>query len=177
MAEEDKKVDDEYKCKGAKVNRELGRVSLQLTMPPLTPVVPSTSQQANTVDSVAFMARKRVGSSTSARIDQWSLLGHDDKKGEKGKQGYGKGEDKGKLSPQHVVQLGVASSIGVLGVPPLLSPHRGGVTPGPVVAVGGANGHIKLEPQAKFTGKEFPTIWDWLEETTNWLELSPWTPD
>ena len=51
------------------------------------------------------------------------------------------------------------------------------MTPGPVLAVGGANGHIKLEPLAKFTGKEFPIIWDWLEETINMLELSPCTPD
>ena len=118
-----------------------------------------------------------MGSLTSTRIDQWSLLGHNNKKEEKCKQGYGKGEDKGKLSPQHVVQLGVASSIGFMGVPPSLSPHRGGVTPGLVLAVGGANGHIKLEPLAKFIGKEFPTIWDWLEEIANWLELSPSTPD
>ena len=36
---------------------------------------------------------------------------------------------------------------------------------------------MKLEPPAKFTGKGFPTIWDCLEETANWLELSPCTPD
>ena len=34
-----------------------------------------------------------------------------------------------------------------------------------------------MEPPVKFTGKGFPTIWDWLEETANWLELSPCTPD
>ena len=36
---------------------------------------------------------------------------------------------------------------------------------------------MKLEPPAKFTGKGFPTIRDWLEETANWLELSPCTLD
>ena len=36
---------------------------------------------------------------------------------------------------------------------------------------------MKLEPPAKFTGKGFPTVWDWLEETSNWMELSPCTPD
>ena len=36
---------------------------------------------------------------------------------------------------------------------------------------------MKLEPPAKFTGKGFPTVRDWLEETANWLELSPCTPD
>ena len=36
---------------------------------------------------------------------------------------------------------------------------------------------MKLEPPTKFTGKGFPTVRDWLEETANWLELSPCTPD
>ena len=44
LAEEDKKVDDESEGKGAKVWKELGCKSPQLTMPPLTPVMPSTSQ-------------------------------------------------------------------------------------------------------------------------------------
>ena len=71
----------------------------------LTLIVPSTSQQADVADLVASMARKRKVSSASARVDQWSLLGleHDDIKEEKDKQGHGKGEDKGKLSPQRVV--------------------------------------------------------------------------
>ena len=43
--------------------------------------------------------------------------------------------------------------------------------------MGGASGHMKLEPSVKFTGKGFPTIWDWLEETANSLELSPCTPN
>ena len=74
-------------------------------MPPLTPVVPSTSQQADTVDSVASMARKREGFLKSAGVDQWSMLGlrRGDKIEEKGKQSQGKGEEKGKLSPQRVV--------------------------------------------------------------------------
>ena len=42
--EEEKKVDDEFEGKGAKVWKELGRESPQLTMPPLTLVMPSTSQ-------------------------------------------------------------------------------------------------------------------------------------
>ena len=47
-------------------------------------------------------------------------------------------------------------------------------------AVGGSadrGGHLKLEPPAKFTGKGLPTVRDWVEETENWLELSPCTPD
>ena len=49
------------------------------------------------------MAWKLKGLSTSTGIDKWSMLGHEDIKEEKDKQGHGKGEDKGKLSPQHVV--------------------------------------------------------------------------
>ena len=64
--EEEKKVDDEFKGKGAKGWKELGRGSLQPTMPPLTPVMPSTIQQADTADSIASMAKKRQGSLTSA---------------------------------------------------------------------------------------------------------------
>ena len=93
------------------------------------------------------------------------------------KQGHGKGEDKGKLSPRRVVQPGAASSSSLIRVPPPLSPHTGGAAPGLVPAVGGISGHMKLEPPTKFTGKGFPTIRDWLEETANWLELSPCTPD
>ena len=47
-------------------------------------------------------------------------------------------------------------------------------------ATGGSadrGGHLKLEPPAKFTGKGLPTVRDWVEETENWLELSPCTPD
>ena len=36
---------------------------------------------------------------------------------------------------------------------------------------------MKLEPPVKFAGKGFFTVRDWLEETANWLELSPCTPD
>ena len=71
-------------------------------MPPLTPVVPSTSQHADRADSVASMAKKGQGSSMSARVDQWSMLGlgPDQKTEEKDKLGLGKIEDKGKVSPQ-----------------------------------------------------------------------------
>ena len=95
-------MDDEFECKGAKVWKELGRESPQLTMPPLTPVIPSTSQQADTADPVASMVKKHQGSSMSAGVDQWSMLGlgRDDKTEEKDKQGHGKVEDKGKLSPR-----------------------------------------------------------------------------
>ena len=74
-------------------------------MPPLILVVPSTSQQADTADSVASMAKKGQGSSMSAGVDQWSMLGlgQDQKIEEKDKQGLGKIEDKGKLSPRRVV--------------------------------------------------------------------------
>ena len=58
LAEEDKKVDDEFEGKGAKIWKELGRGSPQLAMPPLTPVMPSTSQQADTTYSVASMAKR-----------------------------------------------------------------------------------------------------------------------
>ena len=58
LLEEEKKVDDESEGKGAKVWKELGRESPQLTMPPLIPVMPSTSQQADTTVSMASMAKK-----------------------------------------------------------------------------------------------------------------------
>ena len=108
---EDEKVEDKSEGKGAKVWKELGCESSQPTMPPLTPVVPSTSQQTDTANSVASMARKREGSLSSAGVDQWSMLGlgREDQNEEKDKQGQGKGEDKGKLSPRRVVQLGAAS--------------------------------------------------------------------
>ena len=112
------------------------------------------------MDSIASMARIREGHLTSARIDQWSLLRHDDTKEEKDKKGRGKGEDKGKLSPRHVAQPGAASSTSFMGVPTPLSPHSGGATPGLVPVVGGASGHIKMEPPTKFIGKGFPTIWE-----------------
>ena len=128
-------------------------------MPPLTPVMPSTSQQADTADSVASMAKKGQGSSMSAGVDQWSMLGlgQDQKTEEKDKQGHGKGEDKGKVSPRRMVQPGAASSAGFIWVPPPITPSMGGAAP----AVGGAGGHMKLEPPAKFTGKGFPTIRNW----------------
>ena len=75
LAKEDKKVDDEFEGKGDKVWKELGCGSPQPTMPPLTPVVPSTNQRADTTDLVASMVKKRQGSLTSARVDQWSMLG------------------------------------------------------------------------------------------------------
>ena len=104
-----------------------------------------------------------------AGVDQWSMLGlgQDDKTEEKDKQGHGKGEDKGKVSPWREVQSGAASSAGFIRVPPLVSPRMGGAAPGPIPVVGGAGGHMKLEPPAKFTGKGFPIVRDWLEETTN----------
>ena len=160
LLEGEKKVDDEFEGKGAKVWKELGCESQQLTIPPLTPMMPSTSQQADTADSVASMVKKHQGSSMSAGVDQWSMLGlgQDQKTEEKDKQGLGKIEDKGKVSPQRTVQLGVASSAGFIQVPPPISPRMGGAAPGAVPAVGGAGGHMKLEPPAKFTGKGFPTV-------------------
>ena len=129
---------------------------------PLTLVVPSTSQQANIVDSVASMARKRQAPSMSAKVDQWSMLGlglHDKIK-KKNKQSHGKVEDKGKLSPWRVVQPGAASSTSFVQVPPPLLPRMCGAAPGPVPVVGGVGGRMKLEPPTKFTGKGFPTIRD-----------------
>ena len=82
-------------------------------------------------------------------------LVHDDKTKEKDKQGHGKDEDKGKLSPRRVVQPRAASSIGFVRIPPPLSPRMGGVALRPVPIVGGAGGHMKLEPLAKFTRKGF----------------------
>ena len=98
--EEDKKVDDESESKGTKVWKEIERGSLQPTMPLLTPAVPSTSQQANTMNLVASIARKHQRPLMLVGVDQWSMLGlrRDDKIEEKDKQGHGKGEDKGKLS-------------------------------------------------------------------------------
>ena len=66
-----------------------------------------------------------------------------------------------------MVQLGAVFSTGFLRVPPSLSPHRGGAILGPKSVVGGAGGHMKLEPSAKFTRKGFPTVQDWLEEIAN----------
>ena len=43
LAEEGKNVGDKSEGKGAKIWKELGRRSLQPTMPPLTPLVVSTS--------------------------------------------------------------------------------------------------------------------------------------
>ena len=108
------------------------------------------------------MARKRQGPLTSAGVDQWSMLGmgRDDKIEEKNKQGHGKREDKGKLSPWRVVQPRAAFSTGFVRVPPPLSPCMGGVALGLVPAVGTVGGHMKLEPLVKFTGKGFPTIRD-----------------
>ena len=89
----------------------------------------------------------------SAGLDQWSVLGlrHDDKTAKK--YSHGKGEDKGELSPWHVVQLGAASSTGFVRVLPPLSPCMGGAASGPVPAVGGIGAHMKLEPLAEFIGK------------------------
>ena len=80
-------MEDEPEGKGAKVWKELGCESSQLTMPPLTLVVPSTNQQANTTDSIASITQKRERSSSSARVDQWSMLGpgREDKNEEKDK--------------------------------------------------------------------------------------------
>ena len=70
-------MDDEFEGKGAKVWKEFERGISQPTMPPLTPVMPSTSQQADTADSVASMAKKHQGSLMSAGVDQWSMLGRE----------------------------------------------------------------------------------------------------
>ena len=104
------------------------------------------------------MMWKHEGPSTSARIDQWRMLGHEDIKEEKDKKGHGKGEDKGKLCPRRVVQARVVSSAGFMGVPPPLSPCRGGAVQGSVPAMGGVGGYMKLEPLVKLIGKGFPTI-------------------
>ena len=73
LVEEDKKVDDESEGQGAQVWKELGHVSPQLTMPPLTPGMPSTNQQVDKTVSVASIAWKREGPLTSAGVDQWSI--------------------------------------------------------------------------------------------------------
>ena len=87
LVKEDKKVDDEFEGKGANVWKQLGRRSPQVTMLPLTLVVPSTSQQADTTNSVDSMVRKREGCLASAGVDQWSMLGleRDGRKEEKHK--------------------------------------------------------------------------------------------
>ena len=172
--EAERKVDDDLEARGAAVLQDLGLVEPQTTQPPQIPVMPT----ADTADSVASMTRNRQGPSTSAGADQWSVLEQSRRdKMEKDKQSAGKGEDKGKLSPRRMVLPGAASSTGFTGIPPPVSPGRGGSGPGPVPTVGNVGGHMKLEPPAKFTGKGFPTVRDWLEETANWLELSPCTPD
>ena len=151
--EEEQKLDDDLEARGATIVQKLGLEDPQTTQPPVTPVVPS----ANTADSVASIARNRQGPSTSAGAEPWSMLERSrrDKMEEKDKQGTGKIEDKGKLSPRRVVLLGAASSIGFMGIPPPVSPGRGGSVPGPVPTVGNVGGHMKLEPPAKFLGKDF----------------------
>ena len=52
------------------------------------------------------MVWKHEGPSTSTKIDQWNMLGCEDIKEEKDKQGHWKGEDEGKLSPQRMVFQG-----------------------------------------------------------------------
>ena len=81
-------------------------MSPQSTMPPLTLAVPSISQQADTVDSVASMARKHGGSLMSAGVDQWSLLGlrHENIKEKKDKQGHRKNENKVEMCLQQRLQ-------------------------------------------------------------------------
>ena len=80
----------------------------------------------------------------------------DTKEEKDNKNGHGKIEKKGESSPQHMVQQGATSSTSFVGVPPpSLSPHRGGAAPRPRPVVGGASGHVNLEPPAKFTGKIF----------------------
>ena len=173
--EAEKKLDDDLEARGAAILQKLGLEDPQMTQPPITPVMPS----ADTTDSVASMAKNRQGPLTSAGAEPWSMLERSqrDKMEEKDKQSAGKIEDKGKLSPQRMVLPGAASSTGFMGIPPPVSPGRGGSVPRPVPTVGNVGGHMKLEPLAKFTGKGFPTVRDWLEETANWLELSPCTPD
>ena len=172
--EEEQKVDDDLEARGAAVLQDLGLIEPQTTQPPRIPVMPT----ADTADSVASMTRNRQGPSTSAGVEPWSVLEQSRRdKMEKDKQGAGKNEDKGKLSPRQMVLPGAASSTGFMGIPPPVSPGRGGSVPGPVPTVGNVDGHMKLEGPAKFTGKGFPNVRDWLEETANWLELSPCTPD
>ena len=167
-----RKVNDDLEAKRAAVWPDLDLVEPQTMQPPIIPVMPIAA------DSVASMTRNRQGPSTSAGAEPWSVLEQSRRdKMEKDKQSAGKGEDKGKLSPRRMVLPGAASSTGFTGIPPPVSPGRGGSVPGPVPTVGSVGGHMKLEPPAKFTGKGFPTVRDWLEETANWLELSPCTPD
>ena len=166
MAEEEgKKLDDDLEAKRAAVWPDLDHVDPQMTQPPVIPVMPS----ADTADFVASMAKNRQGPSTSAGAEPWSMLERSqrDKTEEKDKQSAGKGEDKGKLSPRRMVQPGTASSTGFMGIPPSVSPGRGGSVPGPIPTMGNVGGHMKLEPPAKCTGKGFPTVRDWLEETAN----------
>lgn len=48
-----------------------------------------------------------------------------------------------------------------------------GVTiPNPI----GAMGHMKIEPPARYSGKGFPGVAQWLEEVESWLALSPCIP-
>ena len=120
-------------------------------------MVPSTSQHVETADSVASMVRNRDANPVaSSRIGK-RVLGED----------RGNIDDKGKLSLRLMVQRGAASSTNFMGVPPPLLPCRGHakLALGPVV--GGIGGHMKLEPQAKFIGKGFPIIPDWLRKTAN----------
>ena len=69
-----------------------------------------------------------------------------------------------------MVYPGIAPSTGRFAdvpPPPPLSPCRGHAELGTRPVMGGTNGNMKLELPAKFIGKGFPTVLDWLEETAN----------
>ena len=149
FVEEDKNVVDDPEDKWAKVWTKLGRAIPLLTVPPLILVVPFTSQHGEIADFVTSMPRKLDKPLMS--VEQIGPSPMMQQKEKVDKNGHGKTEDKGELSPQHMVHSGAASSTSFIGVLPPQSPCRGGATLGLGPAVGGASGHMKLEPQAKLT--------------------------
>ena len=144
--------------------------------------MPSTSQHIDTADSVASVPRHRETGQSLCIGHQNALgkwLSDDDEEKENKTKMSGKVDDTSAGNTEgsmRMIHLGATLSTvhQTATAPPIIL--VGGVAPAPTPAVGGMGGHMKLEPPAKFTGKGFPTVRDWLEETANWLELSPRTP-
>ena len=116
--------------------------------PPLIPMMPSTSQHVEKADLVAFVVCNRdpdpaALSGTGKRVPS---------------EDQGKVDNKGKLSPQLMVEPGATSSTSFMGVSPPFSPRKGHAALVSGLVVGGIGGHMKLEPPTKFTRKGFPTI-------------------
>ena len=130
-------------------------------------MVPSTSQHVKIVNSIASVVHSSDTKPTASLGTGKMVPGEDQRKV----------DDKGKLSPRLIMQARATLSTGFMGVLPPLSPCRERAVLASILAMGGIGGHMRLEPPTKFTGKGFPIVQHWLEETANWLELSQCTPN